>query len=145
MIDKVDGPGALRGAQAARETRRTAKTGATASGSFVRHLDGPAENEAALATGGVANLGAISQLAGLQEVDDALARRKRGRAHGLALIDRLEEIRLGLLADMIDKDQLLRLAQMVSNRRPDVADPRLTEILDDIELRARVELAKLGY
>lgn len=145
LIDKVDGPGGIRGAQAAREARRTAKTSAVASGSFVRHLDGPAETEGALATGGVANLGAISQLAGLQEVDDALARRKRGRAHGMALIDRLEEIRLGLLAGMIGKDQLLRLAQMVSSRRPDVADPKLTEILDDIELRARVELAKLGY
>ncbi len=145
LIDKVDGPGAIRGTQAARETRRTAKPGAVAGGSFVRHLDGPSETEAALATGGVANLGAISQLAGLQEVDDALARRKRGRAHGLALIDRLEEIRLGLLTGLIGKDQLLRLAQLVSSRRPDISDPKLAEILDDIELRARVELAKLGY
>lgn len=145
MIDKVDGSGTIRGPQAAREVRRPVKAGGASSASFVKHLDGPSEQEAVLATGGVGNLGAISQIVGLQEVDDALARRKRGRSRAVDLLDRLEMIRIGLLTGSIGKDQLLQLAQLVSNRRGDVGDPRLAAILDDIELRVRVELAKLGF
>lgn len=145
MIDKIDGLGSIRGPQATRETRRTVKTTSTSGTAFVKHLDTPSESEAMLAGGGVGNLGAISQLAGLQEVDDALARRKRGKARASDLLDRLDAIRIALLTGSIGKDQLLHLAQMVSARRADVGDPKLTEILDDIELRARVELAKLGF
>jgi len=145
LIEKVDGPGTIRGPQAAREVRRPVKTGGASSASFVKHLDGSSEQEAVLATGGVGNLGAISQIVGLQEVDDALARRKRGRSRAADLLDRLEMIRIGLLTGSVGKDQLLQLAQLVSNRRGDVGDPRLAAILDDIELRARVELAKLGF
>lgn len=145
MIDKLDGPGAIRGPQAAREVRRTNRSSGAGGSAFVQHLDEPSESEAALATGGVTNLGAISQIAGLQEVDDALTRRKRGRARAQDLLDKLENIRVALLTGHIGKDQLLNLAQMVSARRADVGDPRLAELLDDIELRARVELAKLGF
>jgi hypothetical protein len=145
LIDKLDGVGSIRGAQATREVRRPVKTGGTSGSSFVKHLGEPAESEAAMATGGVGNLGAISQLAGLQEVDDALARRKRGRSRAVDILDKLESSRVALLTGSIGKDQLLNLAQMVSARRSDVGDPKLAEILDDIELRARVELAKLGF
>ncbi len=145
MIEKVDGPGSVRGPQATREVRRVAKPSSAGGTSFVKHLDAPADHEAVLATGGVGNLGAISQIVGMQEVDDALARRKRGRRLASDILDKLDTIRVALLTGSIGKDQLLNLAQMVSARRADVGDPRLAEILDDIELRARVELAKLGF
>lgn len=145
MIEKVEGPGSIRGPQAAREVRRPVKAGAASSTSFVKHLDNSPEAETTLAAGGVANLGAISQIVGLQEVDDALAKRQRGRGRAVDLLDRLEIIRIGLLTGGIGKDQLLQLAQLVSARRGDVGDPRLAALLDEIELRARVELAKLGF
>lgn len=135
----------MRGPQATRETRRAARPAAGSGASFVKHLDAPAETEAVLATGGVGNLGAISQIVGLQEVDDALARRKRSRRNAADILDKLDAIRNALLVGSIGKDQLLQLARMVNARRADDGDPRLTEILDDIELRARVELAKLGF
>ena len=36
------------------------------------------------------------------------------------------------------------LSQVVQSRREEVDDPRLVEILDEIDLRAQVELAKLS-
>ena len=142
LIDKVEGPGRVRGTQT---VQRSSRSSAASGTGFVKHLEGPSESEAALATGDVSNLGAISQIAGLQEVDDALSRRKRSRARAQELLDRLEQIRVALLTGSIGKDQLLHLAQLVNSRRADAGDPRLGELLDDIELRVRVELAKLGF
>jgi len=45
---------------------------------------------------------------------------------------------------MVPTDRLQDLATAAREQREELDDPRLSEILDDIELRARVELAKLG-
>mgnify|MGYP003626402602 CR=1 FL=1 len=49
---------------------------------------------------------------------------------------------MDLLVGAIPKDRLINLAQMVAQRRKDVTDPHLTGLLDDVELRVRVEMAK---
>lgn len=59
------------------------------------------------------------------------------------MLDQLEEIRVGLLTGAIPRDRLEALDRLVQENRGQVVDPRLGEILDEIELRARVELAKL--
>jgi hypothetical protein len=49
-----------------------------------------------------------------------------------------------LLLGTIPASRLESLAQQIRAKREQVSDPRLDQILDDIELRAAVELAKLG-
>jgi len=44
----------------------------------------------------------------------------------------------------IPKEKLAELARMVRDRREKGADPVVSRLLDEIELRAAVELAKLG-
>ncbi|MBM3655133.1 MAG: flagellar assembly protein FliX [Alphaproteobacteria bacterium] len=87
----------------------------------------------------------IEQLLAIQEAPATVSRegRKSARQYGHFLLDRLEDIRLALLAGAIPKDQLARLAQTVRQRRERSDDPRLNEILDEIELRVEVEIAKL--
>jgi len=53
-------------------------------------------------------------------------------------------VRLGLLAGTIPTDRLGTLLSAVKAQRDQTDDPRLEQILDEIELRAAVELAKLG-
>ena len=60
------------------------------------------------------------------------------------MLDELEQIRLGLLLGQIPRARLEQLAQMVRARREQLDDLKLIAILDDIELRAAVELAKLS-
>lgn len=88
---------------------------------------------------------AVDQLVAIQEAPAAVSQegRKSARQYGHFLLDRLEEIRLALLIGAIPKDQLARLAQTVRQRRERSDDPRLNEVLDEIELRAEVEIAKL--
>ena len=61
------------------------------------------------------------------------------------MLDRLDDIRLGLLTGTVSKERLTELSRMARVRRGETDDPRLVEVLDEIELRAEVELAKLSF
>ncbi len=60
------------------------------------------------------------------------------------MLDHLDEIRLGLLMGAISESKLSALMRTVRENRDQVDDPRMAAVLDEIELRAAVELAKLG-
>jgi hypothetical protein len=79
----------------------------------------------------------------LQEVPDALAQRRRAVQRGSTLLDRLDDLRLALLAGSLSPGQISELQRVVTSERAQVNDPRLLAVLDEIDLRARVELAKL--
>ena len=55
----------------------------------------------------------------------------------------LDEVRDGLLGGGVPRATLNRLAKAVSQRHDHFCDPKLQGVLDEIELRAHVELAKL--
>lgn len=92
------------------------------------------------------SVNSLSVVLAVQETPDAAKGRakQRARDRGLKMLDFLEEIRIGLLMGAIPKDRLEQLAQMVRAKREQIDDPKLTSILDEIELRAAVELAKLS-
>jgi hypothetical protein len=92
------------------------------------------------APGAIASVESILTLQGL---DDSTSGRSKGLAHGERLLDMLDEVRDGLLAGGIPRATLTRLATAVSQRQEGFSDPKLQSVLDEIELRARVELAKL--
>jgi hypothetical protein len=90
------------------------------------------------------NIGGVDGLFLLQEVgDEAAGRRRRAAARGSALLDRLDEIRVGLLSGSLPRTQLEQLRQLAREQSEAGDDPRLAAIIDDIELRVAVELAKL--
>lgn len=100
------------------------------------------ETEPARGVGGVSPMGAILSV---QEVPDSTDERSRGLlvAYGDELLERMEDLRLGLLIGSISKDELAELAHRMREKKHQVNDPRLSEIIDEIELRAEVEIAKL--
>jgi hypothetical protein len=88
-------------------------------------------------------LTALDSILTLQGMDDSLSGRSKGLAHGEHLLDMLDQVRDGLLAGGIPRSTLNRLAVAVGRRHESFADPKLQGVLDEIELRAHVELAKL--
>lgn len=88
----------------------------------------------------------LNTVLALQEAPDATRGRARKRAQerGNMMLDHLEEIRMGLLLGTIPMAKLEQLAQLIRAKREQVDDPKLLAILDEIELRAAVELAKLS-
>lgn len=121
-------------------------------GSFSRLLgsggaaDGDAETQQAGGVDAPNTLSGLESLLAVQSVDpDAGGGKGRQRLirHGEDLLDRLEDIRIGLLTGAVPKARLAELAKLVRSKRDAGADPNLAAILDEIELRAEVELAKL--
>jgi hypothetical protein len=88
-------------------------------------------------------IASVESILTLQSLDDSTNGRSKGLDHGERLLDMLDEVRDGLLAGGIPRGTLNRLATAVSRRQEGFADPKLQGVLDEIELRAWVELAKL--
>jgi hypothetical protein len=107
----------------------------------------PEESTQAAASGltGTGPIAAVDTILALQGLDDSSEQRRRGARHGEQLLRLLDEVRDGLLVGAIPKTMLHRLATATAARRESFADPKLQGILEEIELRALVELAKLEY
>ena len=88
---------------------------------------------------------AADSLLAVQEVSTATEERSRGlaRRYGEHILDGLENIQHGLLEGAVLKEKMADLARAVRTKRQRIDDPRLKEIIDEIELRAEVEIAKL--
>ena len=123
--------------------RRGGRAGAAKSGNFSKSLSA-SETNAGGSISGAASLGPVGALLALQEVSADLDGDAQGRRRGEELLDRLDEVRLALLDGRLPAAMIERLAALAAAGRAQVSDPRLAEILDEIELRAAVELAKLG-
>jgi hypothetical protein len=121
--------------------RRKERGEAARSGAFARELEG--ETPATASVGANANLGPVDALLALQEVPDSLAGSAGANRRGKELLDELEQLRLALLAGVLPRERLDRLARMLTERREQIEDPGLAAVIDEIELRAAVELAKL--
>lgn len=128
------------------ERSRAARRTAASDPAFGRLL---AEATAAHDAPASAPLGAASAadaMLRIQEVDTATDRRARGRAirHADALIDQLTELQADLLVGAIPVARLQALTAMLRVPRESLDDARLNDLIDEIQLRAEVELAKLG-
>ena len=138
---KVSKTGPGKSAPTVRQTKKTAGRG-SAFAERLKEAAGVAEVSEAAESASVA---AVESVLSVQESPDATAERSRGlvKIYGDRLLDRLEDIRHGLLIGAIPKENLAVLAQSMRAQRHKSDDPRLNEIIDEIELRAEVEIAKL--
>lgn len=140
---KIEGPNSTKRTG---ETKKASKSSSSGGASFARALSsGGGEVESRPGVHGSVPTSSVDSILAIQEADDATSGRSRGlkaRKWGEDILDRLEDIRTGLLLGTIPKDRLERLAALIRERKNHSVDPRLKAILDDIELRAEVELAK---
>lgn len=101
---------------------------------------GPAQ---AARTAGMAGVMGVDALLALQETAGPLERRRRAVRRAGRLLDLLDEMKTALLGDGIRHTDLERLARAIREERGPTDDPKLEGVLDEIETRAAVELAKL--
>ncbi len=85
----------------------------------------------------------IEAILALQGVDQGAERKRNAVRHGQSMLDTLEEMKRDLLVGNISEGRLHRLMALVTRARQE-ADPDLEALIDDIDLRAQVELAKFG-
>ena len=132
---EIKGPGRIETAA----IKRKSSSGQTAGGFAV---GGAADSQSGVVAG-PGPIAALDSIPMLQGMDDSTQGRSKGLAHGEQILELLDQVRDGLLAGGIPRATLNRLAAAVTRRHDTFADPKLQDVLDQIELRAHVELAKL--
>ncbi|MDZ4364520.1 flagellar assembly protein FliX [Brevundimonas sp.] len=113
-----------------------------AAGFSLPQAGSPGAAGAASASAPAAGLGDLSALMALQGVEDVTERRRRAVRRGFGLLDRLDDLKLAMLSGDAGEAALGRLSRSLSDDRPVDLQPGLAAVLDQIELRAAVELAK---
>jgi Class II flagellar assembly regulator len=119
--------------------RRDGKSGSASGAGFSSAVSGESPVSGATASRPLLPVDGLFQL---QEVPDAVAQRRRAVQRGSTLLDRLDDLRLALLGGSLTPGQIGELQRVVTSERALADDPRLLAVLDEIDLRAKVELAK---
>jgi hypothetical protein len=135
---KITGPNGTGAAGGSRVARPSGGAGFS--------LPGLDEAESAAPAGAVSRLGGVmgmDVLLALQDVGGPLERRRRAVSRAGRILDVLDEVKLALLDGNLNLSQLDRLRRAVRDERAQTEDPKLEGVLDEIELRAAVEIAKL--
>ncbi|HWF78107.1 MAG TPA: flagellar assembly protein FliX [Caulobacteraceae bacterium] len=130
------GPSAVGGARPA--------SSPAAAGGFQPIVSAAASGAAGVSrAGGVSAINSLDALIALQEVGGPLERRRRATGRASRILDALDELKIELLAGGLTPTVVEALARAVRDQRALTDDPRLEGVLDEIETRAAVELAKL--
>ncbi|MFN3834571.1 MAG: flagellar assembly protein FliX [Glycocaulis sp.] len=136
---RITGPGGPQGPSAPRRA-----SGPNAGkGEFAPSRSGAAPAAAGVTgTGPVAAVGSVEALLALQGGTDEAGARQRATERAFTLLDVLDDLKIALLEGGIPRAKLVRLMDTLKSRREQVSDPKLEAMLDEVETRAAVELAK---
>lgn len=93
--------------------------------------------------GGVGGVMGVEALLALQDVESPTERKRRSVRRAGRLLDELDGLKIALLGGELSHAQLEGLGRAIREQRAATDDPKLEGLLDEIETRAAVELAKL--
>ncbi len=127
--------------------KKVAKTRASDGPGFARHLEGINEKSQEVSqVGEIAGVAPVGSILAAQEVDEDEGRKSQQQLqeYGGNILDRLEEIQQDILAGAIPKDRLAKLAQTLRMKKTSTDDQSLVSIINEIEIRAAVEIAKFS-
>ena len=93
--------------------------------------------------GAVRTVGGIEALMALQGVDSVEERRRRAVKRGHTALDLLDEMKIGLLSGRLASEMVHKLREAAAGLKDLSGDPRIDQVLAEIDLRVEVELAKV--
>jgi len=91
-----------------------------------------------------ASIQSVDAILALQSVGDFNEAKKQATSRAHSLLDVLDELKLALLEGGLPKSKLVALMNLLQSQRDDTQDASLEAVLDEVETRAAVELAKLS-
>lgn len=125
-----------------RETKASKKIGQGESFASYLKTENSAKMQGVNTSAAVTSADAIFITQTITDEEKKLIREKKIKKSKM-LLDKLDEIRDGLLSGEIAKDKLIEISRFVKQKEVDTDDDKLNEIFAEIELRVEVELAKL--
>jgi len=114
-----------------------------AGGFSIASPDGAQETQASARLASTLGVGSIDALLALQEVGGPTERRRKAVRRAGIILDVLDDVKLAVLDGGIAPATLGRLIEAVRQERGRTGDTGLESLLDEIETRAEVEMAKL--
>jgi hypothetical protein len=137
----------ITGPDSASKTAGTKKTERSkgASGTSFSELLSADEAEAPAHTTAAGAIARVDVLLAAQTTDDPAERAARGRMKKRAdtILRTLDKIRVGMLTGTLSVGNMIDIADVVASHREKINDPQLAGILDEIDLRAQIEVAKM--
>ncbi len=136
---KIEGPSKTQKTSKSKGASSTGK----ADGTFGSMVTGGAKE--ASGAGQTQSIAAVDALLAVQAAEDPTERaaKRRMKERGDDLINKLDEIRVGLLTGEMTVGHVLNVADVVASHREKISDPELSGVLDEIDLRAQIEIAKM--
>jgi hypothetical protein len=138
---KIDGP------HQTQKTGSAKKAGKSASGTDTGFSDLLGVDDAKETThaAGANVIARVDVLLAAQGSEDPAEKASRGRMRkrGSEILHQLDKIRLGMLTGSLTVGNLVDIADVVAAHRERINDPQLAGILDEIDLRAQIEIAKM--
>lgn len=127
------------------ENARSKAAAPGSNGAFASTLQSATSSPSAAAPGGASAVFSVGSILAIQETPDATDENAKNklRRFGNDVLDHLDDLRLGILEGTVSKERLTDLARMLREKRERTDDPQLNAVIDEIELRAEVEIAKL--
>jgi len=122
---------------------RTGRLGGSGSGFRLPDTGGAETASPTAGVGRTMGVMGVDALLALQDVGGPLEGRRRSVRRASRILDVLDEIKLALIDGRLTPVQLSRLKRAMQDERSLTGDPKLESVLDEIELRAAVEIAKL--
>jgi len=132
---KVSGTRATAGPTAAGAAKRSAGPAAFAPTMTSASAVGPAAPAAGVSS--------VDALIALQESSGPFDRRRRAAQRAGRILDVLDEMKLALLDGVTRPETFDRLRRLIGEERASTDNSPMEGVLDEIDLRAAVELAKL--
>jgi hypothetical protein len=138
---KISGSDPTQKAGAAKKSDKAKSSGASGFAGLLG-ADDAGETQHSAASSAIAS---IDVLLAAQASEDPTERAARGRMRkrGEAILRVLDKLRLGMLTGTLSVGNLVDVADVVASHRERINDPQLTSILDEIDLRAQIEIAKM--
>jgi hypothetical protein len=122
---------------------RAARPGGGGPGFQLPSIGGASGAGQSSSVSGVAGVMGMDALLALQDVGGPLERKRKAVRRAGLILDVLEDVKVALLDGAITANDLDRLRRAVRDERSQTDDPKLEAVLDEVEVRAAVELAKL--
>ena len=136
---KVSGPGKTQGPNKSKKSSDSSST----DGSFGKFMTGGSESTPATTnTQSIAKVDALLAIQGAEDPTQGSAR-KRMRQRATIILDALDGLRDSLLGGTLTVGHMIDVADVVASHREKITDPTLSGLMDEIDLRAQVELAKM--
>ena len=135
---KIQGPGSTQGPSKSKD-KKVSQSDASF-GDFIAK-----EAPSAAGTKDTQSIAQVDALLAIQGAEDptAGASKKRMRQRADQILDELDQIRMAMLGGTLTVGHMIDIADVVASHREKIMDPALTGIMDEIDLRAQVELAKM--